>query len=502
MRSVQDSTVPPTMTTTARTPSPPIGRRRALAAMVASAFIPRIARGRDVADAPRAIAAKPALRASGRHFLDPSGRVVVLRGINLAGDSKVPPFVPSDDPADLDRIAALGFNCLRLLVVWEALEPCRGSYDWSYLDRLKSIVSEAGRRGLYVILDFHQDGFSRFTARGSGDGFPRWAVSPRARPSAPDNGPKCADWPLKMASDLAVHKSFNDFFSDAFGVRTRYLIMVRTVARAFASEPSVIGYDLLNEPWGDERTELAPLYRDASAAIRAEDPSAMIFVEGHVTTNCGLRTKLPRPGSAGAVYSPHYYKPSVVLTKGWHGGHAAIDLAFAHMRAQANEWCVPLFVSEFGAPAGAGEAGGDYIAYLYDRLDDTFASGAQWNLTPHWDPVLKDGWNGEDFSISLPSGAIRPNFRPRPFPRAIAGEPRSFRFVEGRAPRGNALLMSWFHRPELGETEVFLPPSAFPPGTPIATDPIDATTRWDPVGHVLAIRSPRPGLVTVRINPS
>ena len=129
----------------------------------------------------------------GRWFVDEAGRRVILRGVNLGGDCKVPyanggTHVPSDFSdhrtvsfigrpfplAEADehfaRLKHWGFNCLRLLTTWEAVEHAGpGKYDEAYLDYFGEVSRRAGVYGLYVFVDFHQDVWSRMSG---GDGAP------------------------------------------------------------------------------------------------------------------------------------------------------------------------------------------------------------------------------------------------------------------------------------------------------------------------------------------
>jgi endoglycosylceramidase len=428
------------------------------------------------------------------HFVDPSGRVVILRGINLSGSSKVPPFLPIRDPSDLDPLVPLGFNVVRLLFTWEAFEPSPETYDLAYLQAVQTAAVAAYERGMYVIVDIHQDGFSRHASKGAGDGFPLWTVSLRGNPSKPDNGPDCKNWPVKMFTDRTTHRSFRDFFDNRNGVRAHYMAMLAEVSTAFASNQGVIGYDLMNEPWGDEREDLAPLYIEAATVIRSRDPDALIFVEGHITTNAGLQTDLPALPIEGMAYAPHYYHPQTILIGRWNGLASAMNRAFRNMTRKSQEWEVPLFLGEFGMAAEIGRTDA-YIDAIYDRMDAALASGAQWNYTPDWNEERKDGWNQEDFNIiHRRDGRIRPNFAPRPYPRATAGVPLALQYDGPTvADPATSLSYTWNHNPAVGATEVFLPEAVFPTSSRVRVEPSESTVRRDYARQLLLISRPTPG---------
>jgi len=138
------------------------------------------------------------LSIAGTWFVDAAGRKVILRGVNLGGDTKVPfspdgatqnredwpprdlvnvswigrPFPREEAEEHFSRLRSWGLNCLRFLTTWEAVEhagPYR--YDEPYLDYLAEMIALAGRYGFHVFVDPHQDVWSRVTG---GDGAPLW----------------------------------------------------------------------------------------------------------------------------------------------------------------------------------------------------------------------------------------------------------------------------------------------------------------------------------------
>ncbi|KFA66858.1 hypothetical protein S40285_02299 [Stachybotrys chlorohalonatus IBT 40285] len=131
-------------------------------------------------------------------FRDSDGRQVVLRGINVAGDAKLPsepdqpshiadgffdgdnvtfherPFSKQDAATHFARIRRYGFNTIRYVFTWEAIEAAGpGKYDEEFIQHTIEILRIAKSYGFYVFMDPHQDVWSRFTG---GSGAPMWTL--------------------------------------------------------------------------------------------------------------------------------------------------------------------------------------------------------------------------------------------------------------------------------------------------------------------------------------
>jgi hypothetical protein len=233
---------------------------------------------------------------AGSRFVDRHGRTVLLRGINIGAGSKIPSrpdgathksegffdhrtvsFLGRPIPRDameehLERVSGWGFNHVRLLVTWEAVEHAGpGIYDGAYLDELEALVAAAARRGLSVHIDPHQDVWSRFSG---GDGAPGWTLEAagidltRVQETGAailhqlhgDPFPRMI-WPTNAAK-LAAATMFTLFFAgNRFAPHARiagetvqdflqrhYFGALAQVAARLRSCANVLGYETMNEP--------------------------------------------------------------------------------------------------------------------------------------------------------------------------------------------------------------------------------------------------------------
>ena len=68
------------------------------------------------------------------------------------------------------RLKHWGFNCLRFLITWEAIEHAGpGKYDKDFLEYIEELLKIAEEKKFYVFIDPHQDCWSRMSG---GDGAP------------------------------------------------------------------------------------------------------------------------------------------------------------------------------------------------------------------------------------------------------------------------------------------------------------------------------------------
>jgi hypothetical protein len=254
--------------------------------------------------------------AKGSQFVDDLGRRVMLRGVNLCGSSKVPykpdgatyirdgffdhrnvSFVGRPFPLDqadehLERLHEWGFNFLRLLITWEAIEHAGpGIYDEDYLDYIVEVVKKAGVYGFNLFIDPHQDVWSRFSG---GDGAPGWTLEAvgfdlthfantgAAIVHSTHPGP----YPRMIWSSNAIKLACATMFTLFFGgndfapntkiddqpvqeyLQRHYFNAIRQVALRLRDLPNMIGYDTMNEPssgyigWNDLNSAGEPINLD------------------------------------------------------------------------------------------------------------------------------------------------------------------------------------------------------------------------------------------------
>ena len=183
--------------------------------------------------------------------------------------SHYPPLCQSD----LLQMAALGFNSLRLPLSWSLLEPERGRFSQAYLERVAQVVAWAKAVGIYVIIDMHQNAYSRYVGPGDGvdlsanSGAPAWAT-------ITDGFPSRLLIPYRREANPAVFEAFNNFWYNRSGIQDEYIHALGFLAKRFKDESAVAGYSVFNEPqpgWnlppGFEDLLLFPFYRRAIDAV-------------------------------------------------------------------------------------------------------------------------------------------------------------------------------------------------------------------------------------------
>ena len=192
--------------------------------------------------------ASPAVSVDGDRLVDPTGRTVYLRGMNVGSKSPTNRHLSWQTPEDFQRLRSWGMTAVRYMIFWSAVEPSPGEYDEEYLRGVDERVAWARAAGIHVILDMHQDLYG--PAIPGGNGMPAWATLDDGLPHRTVGGV----WSTAYFVSPKIHRAFDNFWQnapgpDGVGIQDRFALAWRHVAARYRDEPTVIGFDLLNEPF-------------------------------------------------------------------------------------------------------------------------------------------------------------------------------------------------------------------------------------------------------------
>lgn len=482
----------------------------------------------------------------GPFMVDPQGRRLEFHGVNLVakcasdthpanvagrpclpGGSGHPNYVltaTARDPGwrftarDAATLHRLGFSLVRLGVIWAGLEPgpsdahandptyCAehlpgtpfpnlGAADPynqqklnAYLRGVDRVVRLLARQHIRVLIDMHQDAWGQPFANPQGsppwmaEGAPAWATCTSGTPySDPSH------W-QGAYTDGAVNAAFEHLWQNDVAVNLQgQLIRVWTaIARHYATNRDVIGYELFNEPSGPE-TLAPPLfdrqlqcfyagrnYSPASCAatvsqapavgvipaIEAADSHHLVFFEAPVLTDFGS------PETIG-IAEPLRFPRLVISFHDYGGvpGQSSFECnqpscstqenltmsRFAQERSatQTSQPGGPAWLlSEFGAERYAPD-----IAHVAALADANLLSWIYWAAFQLHDPTGGPGEGLLDERTRRPDPA-RAAVLAQTYPLATAGTPSSQSFD----PRTGAFDFSYVPDPSVhAPTEISIP---------------------------------------------
>ena len=287
------------------------------------------------------------LHSQGRSIVNAQGQVVPLQGVNLGGwfvmEKWMAPLTSDSLPdtysvmqkldqrfgveteqsliktyqqswittTDLDNIKAAGFNVVRAPVWWGQFytlnDQSPAGWRPDAFEILDWLVNACAARGIYVIIDMH----------GVVGG--------------------------QSTSDDTGRAGQNQYWTNGnFQGQTAYIWW--QIANHYKGNPTVAGYDLINEPIGTPTSDtVLNLYNELYQSIRSVDPSHIVIMEG--TWGNWNWSMLPNPnvyGWTNVVYQMHEYQ--------WNGSQAQVQQGATNQVNDFNNhasYNVPGYVGEF-----------------------------------------------------------------------------------------------------------------------------------------------------------
>eukprot|EP00294_Goniomonas_avonlea_P006034 CAMPEP_0114564094 /NCGR_PEP_ID=MMETSP0114-20121206/13500_1 /TAXON_ID=31324 /ORGANISM="Goniomonas sp, Strain m" /LENGTH=451 /DNA_ID=CAMNT_0001750065 /DNA_START=33 /DNA_END=1388 /DNA_ORIENTATION=+ len=378
------------------------------------------------------------VRIEGRRFvLTATNETLVMSGPNVV--VKGPPYLPSVDgdafctdevnesctatgtcktcttfnEADVAHLKAMGWNTIRLGVVWAGAQPRdENALDPDFVRRLQAILSLCDRSGIHVILDNHGD---MVGTAGCGNGVPMW-FQQKAAPHLIGKALR-TEFPFSLVPSLEISRlpgyshcgeddskwaahagdpnynllneccqQLNSPNPGALGYTTisqetmHYLVkdgpgradFVRfweLLAVAVRDHPSAFAAELMNEPMTIRRREMFDTWRAVAEAINTIIPDMSVSV-ADVGEGAVLPAWLIDLFGAGELIdraTVDWIKQSKTVFYSWHwyGNPKSAQEAVRNVLALSSDWDIPSFATEFGSCEAWRAAAAANISHTY-----------------------------------------------------------------------------------------------------------------------------------------
>ncbi|GHB78610.1 cellulase family glycosylhydrolase [Persicitalea jodogahamensis] len=279
------------------------------------------------------------------------------RGINMGNMFEAPTETEWGNPYRDDyfrRIASLGFQHVRIPIRWDTPQRAQQvppyTLDPTFLNRMKQVVDEAHRQGLYVIINMHH------------------------------------------------HESL---FTNPEQAKSRFLAQWQQIATFFKDYDDKLLFEVLNEPNGQLTPDLWNTYfAEALGKIRQTNPTRAVVMGMALYGGLAGVPYLKLPDDPRLIVSVHYYNPFRFTHQGaeWVGGDAAAwlgtkwqDLEYERDEVKqefdvliqfGKKNNVPLNVGEFGAYSKADLASRRrWTTFLARWFEEQGFSWAYWEFS-------------------------------------------------------------------------------------------------------------------------
>lgn len=365
------------------------------------------------------------------------------------------PFGKHSTSAGLECISSLGFNCIRLLIFLEACFTLSGEVADSYIDGVGDFILAAHSRGFFVVLDFHQDNFSR---RLGGSGLADVFLPTSLRTARTVFKGLGESWGSQPLTDRRYWTCWTRFWDNVLAdemagwprlpLQELYVHCMSVVLRKLYARDGLFvdAIDIINEPCLPEifaaqfifspwqirarREQLIDFYIRAITDLEQAGFRGYYFLEPfNYDVSCLMRFAIGLDGCCDRiceaipeidrqrfVFAPHCYQPLKRL------GPSIDRMVHNYMRLQEAGGFVWMIIGElgdvtYGAPEGEG-----ILDKQLERLSDMAIPWIVWEFCPVYETSEAESrdayritsnvhsfpWNGEYCSI------VGPDLQPLP----------------------------------------------------------------------------------------